>query len=281
MLDGKNINTFHYYDPIHAYFLVYGFLGNKINRNFSINPSYEEFNSLNERVLNKMDLEVSALSAVNFWKVADHYYLLKSGSTQRFDVGAILVSKKRYTKDEIRDLTIGIPGKSFSGYFYFRLFFEPKNVVEIRFDKIIDAVLRDEVDAGLLIPGPTTTGLYEKMGLIKIASVFEEWKRKVGDLPMPMGTYVVRKKDFSIEEAIEIRKAFQDSIRYAQSHHKEAFDYAMQFAKGSDPKYLQEFIDGCKLIYDMGEIGKSAIKKVHEIAKEKGLIDYVPEINPI
>lgn len=116
------IKSFHYYDPVHAYFLVFGFKSGELKSKVKINPSYEEFDTLNRRIIEKGDVDLSAISSVNLWKVSDDYYLLKSGSTQRSDVGAIIVSKKPYRKDEIGDLKIAIPGRSFSGYFYYRLF---------------------------------------------------------------------------------------------------------------------------------------------------------------
>ncbi len=274
------IDSYHYYDPVHAYFLVHGFLSGELKSKVKINPHYEEFDSLNKRLIEKTDLDLSAISAVNYWKVAKNYYILKSGSTQRSDVGAIIVSMKPYKKDEIKDLTLAIPGKSFSGYFYYKLFFNAKNEIIYRFDKIMEAVIKGEVDIGLLIPGPTLTSIYEKYGLIKIADIMEEWKKYAGDLPMPMGSYVLSRK-YSLEEAVEIRKTFQESIDHARKNHEKAFSYAMEYAKGGDPKDLKYFLDGCKSIYDMGEIGIKAIKTVHEIAKKRNLIDEIPEINPI
>ena len=51
-----------------------------------------------------------------------------------------------YKKDEINDLRIAIPGKSFSGYFYYKLFFNSKEEVVVRFDEIINSVVKGEVD---------------------------------------------------------------------------------------------------------------------------------------
>ena len=276
LVSQKVVDSYHYYDPVHAYFLVYGIKNNNFSEKIKINPNYEEFDKLNQRVINQKDLEVTAVSAVNLWRIADNYYLLRSGSTQRSDVGPIIVSKKKYKRDEIKDLRIAIPGKSFSGYFYYKLFFNAKEEVVVRFDKIINSVVNGEVDAGLLIPGPTTTALYQKYGLVKIADINEEWKNKAGDLPLPLGSYVVSKR-LGYEIALEIRKIFQQSIKYALSNQEEALNYALNYAPGSDKFTVKSFIDGCKSIYDMGDLGIKAIKKVHEIAKERGLIEKIPE----
>jgi len=274
------IDSYHYYDPVHAYFLVHGFISGQLNSGVKINPRYEEFDKLNERLIKNRDLDLSAISSVNYWKVAKDYYLLRSGSTQRSDVGSIIISKKPYRKDEIKDLRIAIPGKSFSGYFYYKLFFNAKHEVIFRFDEIMKAVLEDQADIGLLIPGPTLTSVYERYNLIKIADIMEEWRKVAGNLPMPMGSYVLSRK-YSMEEAVEVRKTFQKSIDHANNNKKSAFRYAMEFAKGADSKDLRYFLDGCRSIYDMGDTGINVIRKVHEIAKEKGIIDNVPDINPV
>lgn len=284
--DSKNIykdieiDSYHYYDPVHAFFLVHGFISGQLSSGVKINPKYEEFDKLNERLIRNKDLDLSAISSVNYWKVAGDYYLLRSGSTQRSDVGSIIISKKPYRKDEIQDLRIAIPGKSFSGYFYYKLFFNAKDEVTFRFDEIMQAVLDDKADIGLVIPGPTLTSVYEKYNLIKIADVMEEWKNVAGDLPMPMGSYVLSKK-YSKDEAIAVRKTFQESIDHARNNKESAFSYAMEFAKGADPKDLNYFLEGCRSIYDMGDRGIEAIRKVHEIAKNRGMIDEVPDITPV
>ncbi len=122
-------------------------------------------------------------------------------------------------------------------------FFKARDETIFKFDKIIGAVLQDEADIGLLIPGPALTSAYEKFNLIKVADIMEEWKKKAGDIPMPMGSYVLKKK-YSIEEAMEVRKTFQESIDYARNHPEKAFAYAMNYAEGAEQsalKYLYLF----------------------------------------
>ncbi|MGC8620093.1 MAG: hypothetical protein ACP5LA_06290 [Thermoplasmata archaeon] len=74
------IDSYHYYDPVHAYFLVHGFLSGELKSKVKINPHYEEFDSLNKRLIEKTDLDLSAISAVNYWKVVKNYYILNLNS---------------------------------------------------------------------------------------------------------------------------------------------------------------------------------------------------------
>ncbi len=273
------VDSYHYYDPVHAYFLVFGLSRGVRAGRVKLNPHYEEFDALNMRVLERGDVDVSAVSAVNLWRLADSYYLLRAGSTQRYDVGPIIVSRRPYRKEEINDLTIAVPGRSFSGYFYYRLFFRARDEVVVRYDMVIDAVLKGEADLGLLIPGPSTTMAYEGRGLVKVADINEEWRREAGNLPLPLGSYVVRKRSFSPEEARDVRETFQASIRYAQAHPDEALEYAVGFARGADRSAVKSFIEGCMSIYDMGESGIAAITKVLELAARRGVADRVPRLD--
>ncbi|MFP3230786.1 MAG: hypothetical protein RXS19_06170 [Caldisphaera sp.] len=43
-------------------------------KKIKVDPSYEEFDKLNQRVITRKDLEVTAISSVNLWRVADSYY---------------------------------------------------------------------------------------------------------------------------------------------------------------------------------------------------------------
>ncbi|MGC9209826.1 MAG: MqnA/MqnD/SBP family protein [Acidilobus sp.] len=274
----RTVSSYHYYDPVHAYFLVYGLLNGVHKGNIALEPKYEEFDSLNRRVINARDLEVSAVSAVNLWRIADDYYVLTVGSTQRYDVGPVIVSKRPYRKEEISDLSIAVPGTSFSGYYYYRLFFRARDEVVIRYDKILEAVLKGEVDLGLLLPGPATTMAYERRGLVKVADIGEEWRRAAGELPIPLGSYVVNRRLLTREEAEEVKQAFREAIDFARRHPEEALAYATNFASGADAKSVREFIEGCKSIYDMGETGKRAIMKAIELGRQRGLVDYVPRL---
>ncbi len=274
------INSYHYYDPVHAYFLVFGFISGNLKSDVRINPSYEEFDKLNGRLLKNKDIKLSAVSAVNYWLIADDYYILRSGSTQRTDVGPIIISRKQYSKDEIENLRIAIPGRSFSGYFYYRLFFSAKEEIIMRYDTIMDAVIKGKVDLGLLIPGPSLTSAYGRYNLFKVADIMEEWKKETENLPMPLGSYVLS-REYSKDDAKEIRKTFQESILYARENHLKAFDYAMKFAKGALPVDLEKFLEGCKSIYDMGERGVEAIRKVHELGKKRNFIEKIPNIDPV
>ena len=62
---GVKIKSYHYYDPVHAYFLVYGFNSGELKSRVKIDPSYEEFdNTLKKRVIEKIDVELSAISSI-------------------------------------------------------------------------------------------------------------------------------------------------------------------------------------------------------------------------
>ena len=272
------VSSYHYYDPVHAYFLAFGLNAGVKGKSVALRPHFEEFDALNRRVLERRDVDVSAVSAVNLWRIADDYYVLRAGSTQRYDVGPVIVAKRPYAKEEIGDLTIAVPGTSFSGYFYYRLFFRARDEIVVRFDRVIDAVLNGEADLGLLIPGPATTMAYERHGLYKVADINEEWRRVAGDLPIPLGSYVVNKRTMTLEEAQDVREAFQSAIRYAQAHPEEALEYAMRFAPGADRSAVKTFIDGCRSIYDMGDVGVRAIMTVIELARKRGLADRTPRL---
>src|SRR6185312_10219995 len=107
-----------------------------------------------------------------------------------------------------------------------QIWFGDIKAVEVDFDKIIDAVLNDEVDAGLLIHEGQIT--WQDYGLNKLADFGEIWERESKGLPLPLGLDCVR-KDLGIETARTISTALQDSIKCAYDQQDESIPYALKW----------------------------------------------------
>jgi 1,4-dihydroxy-6-naphthoate synthase len=145
------------------------------------------------------------------------------------------------------------------------------------FDRIIDAVLKDKVAAGLLIHEGQLT--YKNAGLKKILDFGELWRDETNGLPLPLGLDVVR-RDLGENFAREISRALRDSIRYGYDHQDESIPYALQFGRGIDSnigsKFVKMYVN--ERTIDMGEEGRRALQLLFEKAYERKLIARLPEV---
>jgi len=220
--------------------------------------------------------DVTAISFHAYAYVSDRYVLLPSGSSMGLGYGPILVSKKEFEPRDLKNFLVGVPGTLTSAFLILKIFEPEVKYKVIQFDKIIEAVLNDEVDAGLLIHEGQLT--YSDSGLKKIIDFGNWWQRETG-LPLPLGGNVV-KKELGIELARNISNLLKESVRYAMENRDEALRYALKFARGMDEKLADKFVGMYvnELTLDCGEVGKKAIQLFLDIGYEKGLIPKKVEI---
>jgi 1,4-dihydroxy-6-naphthoate synthase len=262
-------------DPDDA-FMFYGLASGKVKLNgFRIEHVLDDIQSLNQGAL-KGELEVTAISAHAYPYIADKYWIMETGASMGEGYGPIIVSKKFESDKELKGKKIAHPGKLTTANLLLNLYLDDFQSVELPFDKIIDAVLGDEVDAGVLIHEGQIT--YEQSGLKKVVDFGKLWAETNG-LPLPLGLDVVR-IDLGEDLARRISRALKESIHYGYTHQSEAIPYALKFGRGIDQalgeKFVKMYVN--ELTVNMGERGKAGLVLLFQKAMEKNLIPSLPEI---
>ncbi len=270
----EKIEVYHTPDADDA-FMFYALFSGKIESDFNFEEKLGDIETLNKKIMSE-DLEVSAVSAYAFGKISRNYYALGTGGSFGEGYGPIIVSTRDIDPVDIGNSSIAVPGLLTSSYLLYKLASGAKSETVMRFDRIIDAVLSGEVDTGLLIhEGQLTYGRY---GLHKILDLYQWWKGVSGDLPMPLGLNVINKK-FGLTEAMKIKSAMQQSIRYALNNPDEAIEFASRFGRGTDISTLKRFALQYvnETTYEMGKPGREAISKLLQMARNEGLLsEYKP-----
>ena len=172
-----------------------------------------DIESLNQRAL-KGELEVTAVSIHAYAYLHKTYALLSSGSSMGDGYGPRLISRTPPPADPragCRGKRIAVPGKLTTAYLALRLFQPDFIPVLMAFDQIEEAVLRGDVDLGLLIHEGQLT--YSDHGLHLWADMGEWWLRDTG-LPLPLGGNVVR-RDLGPAIVKQVARDLKASIEYA------------------------------------------------------------------
>jgi 1,4-dihydroxy-6-naphthoate synthase len=218
-----------------------------------------DIQSLNEAALTET-YDVTAISFAAYPALRDKYVLLDCGASFGEGYGPIVVSTKPWKAQELSGKRIAVPGLKTSAYLTLKLFeanFEP---VVMPFDKIIDAVQNNLVEAGLLIHEGQL--FFPEKGLHKVVDLGIWWQEQTG-LPLPLGGNAVRR---ALGEKVgrQIAKTIRDSVSYGLEHREEALNYAMQFAREMDTELAEQFVGMYvnKWTLGYGEKGRQAVKEL-------------------
>ena len=219
-------------------YMFYGLATKKIrSRLLTFRHVLEDIQSLNSRAMNG-EYELTAISYHAYPYIADKYVLMASGSSVGDGYGPMIVALHPMAAEDLKGKRIAIPGKMTTAYLSLKLFEPDFEVVEIPFDKIIDAVQQGVVDAGLIIHEGQLT--YGKSGLHLVLDMGKWWKKKY-NLPLPLGANALLRR-LSPEIRTEACRVMKESIQYAIDNREEALNYAMQFARDLEVPMAEKFV---------------------------------------
>src|ERR1700682_383681 len=166
-------------------FMFYALATHKLSTpGFKYTHILSDIQSLNEAALTET-YDVTAISFAAYPALRDKYILLDCGASFGEGYGPIVVSTKSLKPTELAGKRIAVPGLKTSAYLTLKLYelnFEP---VVMPFDKIIDAVQKEVVEAGLLIHEGQL--FFPQMGLHRVLDLGIWWQEQNGFSPSPGG----------------------------------------------------------------------------------------------
>ena len=235
----------------------------------------EDIQSLNQRAL-RGEYEVTAVSFHAYAYLADRYALLPHGASMGDGYGPMVVTRAACRPEELRGKRIAVPGTLTTAALALRLWDPGLQHIVIPFDRIMDAVIAETADAGLIIHEGQVT--YDSLGFHKVVDLGEWWLRETG-LPLPLGGNVIR-KDLGPDLMRRVSHVLRESIRYGLAHREEALDYALQFARDMERRLADRFVGMYvnDLTLDYGERGRAAVRRLLDMGHERGLIPHRVEV---
>jgi 1,4-dihydroxy-6-naphthoate synthase len=240
----------------------------------------EDIQTLNKRAFSG-ELEMTAISAHAYPKVADRYGILHCGASMGRGYGPIVISKEFSPAEQgiaaLQGKRIAVPGEWTTAFLLLNLALGKNySPVQADFAAIMGMVERGEVDAGLIIHEGQIT--YREKGFFKVLDIGTWWKA-ITPLPLPLGLDVVR-RDLGDEFLAQVSKLMRDSIDYAIEHEDEAVPYALQFGRGIDDatgrRFVRMYVN--RDTQDLKGDGVAALKLLYEMAVSKGFLDKVPDL---
>jgi 1,4-dihydroxy-6-naphthoate synthase len=222
------------------------------------------------------DLDITKMSLYAFAYAVQNYLILDSGSALGHRNGPLLISKNKIDPSKLATVRIAIPGKYTTANMLFSIAWpEAVNKTEYLFSSIEEALLKGEMDAGLIIHETRFT--YFKRGLHKIADMGEYWEKLTG-LPIPLGTIAVNRR-LPDDIALKVNRIVRRSLEYAYRDSLASYDFVVANAKEMDStvmnNHIKLFVN--KFTLNLGKDGKKAISELFRIAHEKGIVPKLPD----
>lgn len=221
------------------------------------------------------EVDITKISYHAFAYAASDYRLLDSGSALGYKNGPLLVGRKKISSKKLENSRIAIPGKYTTANLLLGIALpEARNKTEFLFSDIVDAVLDDKADAGLIIHETRFT--YPEKGLVKILDLGEYWE-KMTRLPIPLGAIVINRR-IPIETALKVNRILRKSIEFAYDNSQLSFDFVQSHAREMDSSvmnsHIKLFVNNYSI--DLGRKGRKAVTELFRIASDRGIIPDCP-----
>jgi len=205
--------------------------------------------------------DVTKLSYHAFTYCVNDYALLDSGSALGNNCGPLLIKKPETILTP--KSKIAIPGKYTTANMLLGIVFsEYQNKVETLFSDIEDAILTNEVDAGLIIHENRFT--YQDKGLEKVKDLGKFWEEET-QLPIPLGGIVVKRAlPLAIQKKLE--RVLRKSVEYAFENPNSSANYVQCYAQ----EMKKEVVDAHINLYvndysvSLGKKGEQAVEMIFE-----------------
>jgi 1,4-dihydroxy-6-naphthoate synthase len=197
-----------------------------------VRPHVDDVEALNVRA-EKGDAEITKISIAAYERVRDRYALLRAGGAAGFGVGPVIVARRPRTVSG----RVAIPGERTTAALLLRLLgrFE---TVAMRFDQIEEAVLRGDVDCGVLIHEGRFT--YQARGLALVADLGAVWEERM-KCPLPLAAIAIR-RDLADAWAPEVDRALRASVEHAFAQPGASREYVATHAQEMEPSVVARHI---------------------------------------
>lgn len=227
---------------------------------FEVEPVLFDIEELNRRSAHA-ELELTKLSFGAAAARRESYRLLRSGAALGHGVGPLVVAREELSLGEAAAGRIAVPGRETTAFLLLRLAAPALGtVVELRYDRILDAVVSGEADAGLIIHESRFT--YAEHGLVSVADLGEWWEGETG-LPVPLAGIFAR-TDLDPELTAAAEAALRASVEYAFAHPEASREYVRALAQELSDEvcaaHIALYVNAQSI--DIGDDGLGAIEQL-------------------
>jgi 1,4-dihydroxy-6-naphthoate synthase len=234
----------------------------------------EDVENLNNSAL-KADYCLTKVSYGAIPFLMENYRILRAGGALGRGCGPLVVARKDgiSSLDDLNDRIVAIPGELTTAYMLLRLATTGRpQTIQMRFDKIVDAVASGAVDAGLIIHESRFT--YQEHGLVAVQDLGDWWESQTA-MPIPLGAILAR-KDLDDDEAREANDTVARSLHFARENEKRIMPYVREHATEMSEDVMRKHI-GLYVNEFSEDVGDEGIAAVKELFRRACAARILPE----
>lgn len=245
-----------------------------------LEPVLADIEALNERAVADRDaLPVTKLSLPALARVADRYAVLPAGAALGFGCGPLVVCRADAPWRSLADLAdarLAIPGRHTTAFLLLSSLSSspPRQCVPMRFDQVMPAVARGDVDAGLVIHESRFT--YRDHGLRSVADLGELWEGATGG-PLPLGVIAAR-RDLPADVIAAVAAQLRASVACARAAPERPRAYvrahSQELADDVCDRHIALYVNDFTV--DLGAGGRAAIDELLARGRRAGLLPAGP-----
>jgi 1,4-dihydroxy-6-naphthoate synthase len=229
-----------------------------VGADLRVHPSLRDIEELN-RAARTGELELSKISVGALAGLGDSYRPLRSGAALGHGVGPLVVAREGASLADAATGRIAVPGLDTTAFLLLSQAAPALgDVVELRYDRILDAVANGEVNAGLIIHESRFT--YQDHGLVRVADLGEWWEGETG-LPVPLAVIGAR-ADLDGELVELAETALRRSVEHAFAHPEASREYvrahSQELSDDVCDQHIALYVNEFSI--DLGDDGMRAIE---------------------
>jgi 1,4-dihydroxy-6-naphthoate synthase len=250
-------------------FLLHALLAGRVDTgDVSFDPVIEDVEALNERLI-AGDLPVTKASFAAFARARDRYAACRTGAALGRGAGPLVVAARPTSSHELGDRKVLLPGEHTTAALLFRTFHpEVTDTVHLRYDRHLDALLRGEADAAVVIHELRFT--FRERGLHEVEDLGLRWERTTR-LPLPLGGFFVR-RDVEPALARDVERWIGESLAFARAHPEASRDFvrrhAQELAEGVTAQHIGLYVN--EFSAALGAEGEKAVRRLLLLAERTG-----------
>lgn len=242
--------------------------------NFTLEIIHQDVETLNNFALDGI-LDFTKISVHAFGLVAGNYSLLHSGAALGKGCGPLVVAREPRNMDSLRHEAIAIPGKLTTANLLLQLYGEGfSRLHPMSYEDIMPSLQRGEFAAGVIIHEGRFT--YPSYGLHAVLDLGAWWE-ETQNLPVPLGAILVR-RDHGADVVEAVEDGIRRSLLFARKNPGKVWPYIKMHAQEMNDAVIRQHIDLYVNDYslELGEEGSLAIRRLLELAHQRGLIPSLP-----
>ena len=228
-----------------------------------------DIETLNEEAL-KGTYDVTAISFALYPEIKEEYALLRTAVSFGNGYGPKLV--KRKGEKLKRRFKVALSGRHTTNAMLFRIYYPDARIVYMNFLEIEAAVVRGDVDAGVLIH-ESILDFDETLEVEK--EMWDIWVEIAGEgLPLPLGGMALR-RSIPLNRAIELETLLTEGVRVANLRKEELCsklekDGEVRISDKMLEKYLDMYASDASVSLDALQL--RALDKLYRVGFEHGVL---------